>query len=100
MDNSNYLEEENIEVDFPEEEIIVQNGHSTYAEFKKSITKPAQLLSYENGNYILDKEILDLIRSIDEELIIVIMTGKCKSGKSFLMNLLINSTNQHKDGVI
>ena len=101
MENSDYLEDENIEVDFQEEELELQNGHNTYAEFNKKIIKPSQFITFENGRYFINKEILEFIRSIDEELIVVIFTGKSKSGKSYLMNLLLNSNNQNSEsGVI
>lgn len=97
MENSEYLEDENIEVDFQEEDLELQNGHNTYAEFNKKTHKPALFIGYDNGRYYLNKEILEFIRAIDEELIIVITTGKCKTGKSYLANLIMNSNNQNKD---
>lgn len=101
MENSEYLEEENIEVDFQEEELELQNGHNTYAEFNKKTIKPALFIGYDNGRYYLNKQILEFIRAIDEELIIVITTGKCKTGKSYLSNLLLNTNKQNTEsGVI
>ena len=97
MENSEFLEDENIEVDFQEEELELQNGHNTYAEFTKKNLKPALFIGYDNGRYYLNKEILDFIKAIDEELIIVITTGKCKTGKSYLSNLLLNSNNQKNE---
>jgi len=101
MENSEYLEDDNIEVDFQEEDLELHSGHNTYAEFSKKDIKPALFIGYDNGSYYLNKEILEFIRSIDEELIVVVNTGKSKTGTSYLMNLLLNPNSQNKNsGVI
>jgi len=101
MDNSQYLENDNIEIDFQEEDLEIPSGHNTYAEFNKKMIEPAQLIYKDNGIFNINKNIIEFIRSINDELIIVAITGKCKTGKSSLTNLLINSNNtQNKNSAV
>jgi ATPase subunit of ABC transporter with duplicated ATPase domains len=53
--------------------------------------KPIQLIDFEGINFKLNQEALDIIRSIDEELIVVSVVGKARTGKSYLMNLLLDN---------
>lgn len=100
MENSEYLEDENIEVDFQEEDLDLNNGHNTYAEFSKKNIKPTLFIGYDNGRYYLNKGILEFIRAVDDELIMVVNTGKCKTGTSYLTNLLISSNSQNKEPAV
>ncbi len=53
--------------------------------------RPIQLIDFEGMNFKLNQEALNIIRSIDEELIVVSVVGKARTGKSYLMNLLLDN---------
>ena len=53
-----------------------------------------QLIEFDDKTINLNKKALDIIRSIDDEIIIVSAVGKYKTGKSFLLNLLLDQNNQ------
>ena len=53
---------------------------------------PLQLIDFINGNFCLNEEALNMIRSIEEEIIIVSIVGKARTGKSYLMNLLLDQS--------
>lgn len=57
------------------------------------IEESLKLLDLNGNNVQLNFRALELIKMIEEELIIVTIFGKPKSGKSFLMNLLIDNLN-------
>jgi hypothetical protein len=57
------------------------------------IEESLKLLDLNGNNVKLNFRALELIKMIEEELIIVTIFGKPKSGKSFLMNLLIDNLN-------
>ena len=54
------------------------------------------LIELRRDKLILNEEALQFLKDIEEDLIIVFIFGKGGSGKSFLMNLLINSNDQKK----
>ena len=54
------------------------------------------LIELRRDKLILNEEALQVLKDIEEDLIIVFIFGKGGSGKSFLMNLLINSNDQKK----
>ena len=93
MELDNSLQDNNIDIEFIEDEDNFENNHNTYAEFNKKEKSCIKFLSYENGQYIINPEYLEFLRSIEEELIIVIFTGKSMTGKSHLLNLLLNNNN-------
>ena len=92
------------EIDFKIEEID-NNLMTSTSDFPNSLrqTKQSQFTNYEEGpinliefskkNFILNEEALNILRNIKEELIVVSIVGKARTGKSFLMNLLLNSNN-------
>ena len=49
------------------------------------------LIEFRRDKLVLNEEALQVIKNIKEDLIIVFIFGKEKTGKSFLMDLLINS---------
>lgn len=57
------------------------------------IEESLKLIDLNGNNVQLNFRALELIKMLDEELIIVTIFGKPKSGKSFLMNLLIDNLN-------
>ena len=60
---------------------------------------PLQLLGFKKKEIQLNKEALDMIRSIEDEIIIVSLVGKARTGKSFLLNLLLENVGKNQ-GVI
>lgn len=59
--------------------------------------KPIQLLEFQGSSFKINNEALEFIRSIEEEIIVVSTVGKSRTGKSFLLNLLLD--NVGKTGV-
>ena len=52
------------------------------------------LIEFRRDKLVLNEEALHVIKNIKEDLIIVFIFGKEKTGKSFLIDLLINSKNK------
>ena len=52
--------------------------------------KPIQLINFEGSKFIINEKALDFINSIQEEIIVVSIIGKARTGKSYLMNLLLD----------
>jgi ABC-type thiamine transport system ATPase subunit len=73
----------------------IENLESNFEYQEKSI----QLIKINGVKYELNASALDLIRSIEDEIIVVTAIGKEKTGKSYLLNLLLDNIGR-KDGVI
>jgi hypothetical protein len=58
---------------------------------------PMQLIDFEGQNFKLNQDALKFLKSIDDEIIVVSIVGKARTGKSYLMNLLLD--NIGKSGV-
>ncbi len=86
MDNNinNYIINNEIEYNTnkEDEEINIEEG-------------PINLIEFNHKNFVLNENALNILRSIKENLIIVSIVGKARTGKSYLMNLLLNN-NQSK----
>ena len=54
------------------------------------------LIEMRRDNLILNEEALETLKGIKDDLIIVFIFGKEGTGKSFLMNLLVNANEQNK----
>ena len=54
------------------------------------------LIELRRDKLILNEDALQILKNIEEDLIIVFIFGKGGSGKSFLMNLLINASEKKK----
>ena len=54
------------------------------------------LIELRRDKLILNEEAIQILKNIEEDLIIVFIFGKGGSGKSFLMNLLINASEKKK----
>ena len=54
---------------------------------------PINLIEFTRNDFILNKDALNILNSIKEDLIIVAIVGKARTGKSYLMNLLLNNNN-------
>ena len=57
---------------------------------------PINLIEYKRDKLILNDEALKIIKDINENIIIVAIFGKKKTGKSYLMNLLLNQEENSK----
>ena len=86
MDNNinNYIINNEIEYNTnkEDEEINIEEG-------------PINLIEFNHKNFVLNENALNILKSIKENLIIVSIVGKARTGKSYLMNLLLNN-NQSK----
>ena len=56
---------------------------------KKTENAPIKLIDFSKG-FQINKDAIDFLRSIKEEIIIVSVIGKARTGKSYLMNLLLD----------
>ena len=52
---------------------------------------PINLIEFRRSDFILNEKALTILNSIKEDLIIVSIVGKARTGKSYLMNLLLNN---------
>ena len=59
---------------------------------------PINLIEFTRNDFILNKDALNILNSIKEDLIIVAIVGKARTGKSYLMNLLLNNNNSPLPG--
>jgi ATPase subunit of ABC transporter with duplicated ATPase domains len=57
---------------------------------------PLHLIDFEGQNFKLNREALNLIRMIEDEIIVVSIVGKARTGKSYLMNLLLDNIGKNK----
>ena len=57
--------------------------------YQKVRDTPIKLIDFSKG-FQINEEALDFLRSIKEEIIIVSVIGKARTGKSYLMNLLLD----------
>ena len=57
---------------------------------------PIKLIEFDKNNFKLNPLALDILRSIEEQIIVVSIVGKARTGKSYLMNLLLNTNNNNK----
>jgi len=65
---------------------------------RQFINKPIQLIKFEGPRLLLDEEAMKFLRSIKEEIIVISVVGKARTGKSFLMNTLLE-LNGKSEGV-
>jgi hypothetical protein len=60
--------------------------------------KPLQLINFDGPKFTLNEEAMELIRNIKEEIIVVSIVGKARTGKSFLMNTLLELNGKGNTG--
>ena len=77
----NYINNNNI--NFPYNNLKLEEG-------------PIKLIEFDKNNFKLNPLALDILRSIEEQIIVVSIVGKARTGKSYLMNLLLNTNNNNK----
>ena len=72
---------------------LVKTEHSNKEEVPEE--GPITLIEFNHSNFTLNENALNILNNIKEDLIIVSIVGKARTGKSYLMNLLLNN-NQSK----
>ena len=74
------------------------NQEPLFHSLRQKIEGPSvlNLIEFKRDQLVLNEEALLTLRNIHEDLIIVFIFGKENSGKSYLMNLLINSKEKNK----
>ena len=77
----NYINNNNI--NFPYNNLNLEEG-------------PIKLIEFDKNDFKLNPLALDILRSIEEQIIVVSIVGKARTGKSYLMNLLLNTNNNNK----
>ena len=99
------------EIDFKIEEIDT-NLLTSNSNFNNSLrpTKDSQLNNIEEGpinliefqkkNFVLNENALNILKNINEDIVVVSIVGKARTGKSYLMNLLLNQNNNNKNNNI
>jgi polynucleotide 5'-kinase involved in rRNA processing len=61
--------------------------HKEKAVYKE---EPLQLIEFQGSKFKLNPEALKIISSIESEIVVVSIVGKARTGKSYLMNLLLD----------
>lgn len=91
-DNDNDFKVEDI-ANYQDNDLTKSNTNIS-ANIKKGnqIASPIKLIDFTKKTFELNPEALNILRSISEEVIIVSIVGKARTGKSYLMNLLLNSS--------
>ena len=64
------------------------------------VDSPLQLIDFKEGNFELNEKAMRTLNEIMEEIIIVSIVGKARTGKSYLMNLLLDNTGKSKGVLI
>ena len=79
--------------------LMTTNSNLGFDNYNENIQEgPINLIEFQKNNFILNPNALDILNSIKEDLIIVSIVGKARTGKSYLMNLLLNSIQSKKPG--
>ena len=63
-----------------------------------NIEGPINLIEFHRNNFVLNEKALNILKSIKDNLIIVSIVGKARTGKSYLMNLLLNNNKSKYPG--
>lgn len=57
---------------------------------------PIKLIDFEGSKFIINPMAIDFLKTITEDLVIVSVVGKARTGKSYLMNLLLDLVGKSK----
>ena len=74
------------------EEFNAEEIESYNNSIKYPCEESLQLIGFNGNQYEVNKQALDIISSIEDEIIVVSIVGKAKTGKSFLLNFLCENT--------
>ena len=69
-------------------------NHSLSSIDNKELSSPIKLIDFTKKEFTLNPEALSILNSITDDIIIVSIVGKARTGKSYLMNLLLNSNTE------
>ena len=100
--NMNYNQNQ-IPQDSPSGQINYQKSPSIRSNTNSRPSKPIitnspiQLIDFSRG-FQINKQALDFLKSIKEEIIVVSVVGKARTGKSYLMNLLLDLIGKENNG--
>lgn len=53
------------------------------------------LIDFEGTLFKVNQQAIEMIRSIEDEIVVVSIVGKARTGKSYLMNLLLDNDGNH-----
>jgi len=94
--NNNIIKDENIDMEIDKND----NNNFIYDDNinNKVEEGPINLIEFHKNSFVLNEKALNILRNIKEDLIIVSIVGKARTGKSYLMNLLLNNSNSKYPG--
>lgn len=55
--------------------------------------QPIQLIEYREDKLVINPEAIALLKQIEEEIIVISTLGKAKTGKSYLLNQILEANN-------
>ena len=58
---------------------------------------PINLIEFTKTDFVLNEKALEILKNIKENIIVVSIVGKARTGKSYLMNLLLNNNNSQNN---
>ncbi len=75
-----------------------QMSENNQSSFIQNIKEgPIKLIEFYKNHFILNKTALNILRTITEPIVVVSIVGKARTGKSYLMNLLLNVYNSNNN---
>jgi hypothetical protein len=54
------------------------------------------LIEFKGNGFSLNDEAMEILNSIEEDIIVVSVVGKARTGKSYLMNLLLDNIGKNQ----
>lgn len=85
--------------DFNPDEIDNFESHGDMTNRLKGFKEQSvQLIEFKGDKFEINEEALEIIRGIEDEIIVVSVVGKARTGKSYLLNLLLDNIGR-KNGV-
>ena len=96
--NNNNIKNENIDIEMETDKFDNNNFINDDNINNKVEEGPINLIEFHKNNFVLNEKALNILRTIKEDLIIVSIVGKARTGKSYLMNLLLNNSNSKYPG--
>jgi predicted GTPase len=58
------------------------------------------LIEFKGNGFLLNEEAMEILNSIEEDIIVVSVVGKARTGKSYLMNLLLDNIGKNQGVII
>ena len=98
INNNNYYNQYQLPQDSPiQNSSNIQSNTKSFPTNQTITNNPIQLIDFSRG-FQINKQALDFLKSIKEEIIIVSVVGKARTGKSYLMNLLLDNIGKGTQG--